>query len=77
MNSEEYMRVVYNMCVNSADSKSLLNSIVNISPRMKPIVEMMNSGMTSRKIFETLCKERDIDPNEYLSNIVKTYGKEK
>ena len=60
---------MYNMLVNSKNPVQAFNTMARNNPQLQPIVNMLNQGMTPQSIFNTMCQQRGIDPNEFLKTI--------
>lgn len=60
---------IYQALVNSKNPVQLFNTMAQSNPQLKPIVNMLNQGMTPQNIFNSLCEQRGINPNEFLKQI--------
>jgi hypothetical protein len=36
-------------------------------PNLKPVLNMLNQGMSPQAVFNSLCQQKGIDPNTFLS----------
>jgi hypothetical protein len=41
---------------------------------MKPIIEQIQSGANPEALFRELCKQRNINPDEFIKDIQSKYG---
>ena len=56
---------------NTLNPMQLLNIYASKNPQMKPIIDKLSSGENPKTIFESLCKEKGINPNDFISNLFK------
>ncbi len=60
---------LYQALINSKNPIQLFNTMAQTNPQLKPIVDMLNQGISPQNIFTSLCKQRGINPNEFLKQI--------
>lgn len=60
---------IYNMLINSNNPIQLFNTMALKNPQLKPISDMLNKGMNPQTIFNSMCEQRGINPQEFLKNI--------
>ena len=60
---------IHKMLVNSKNPIQLFNTMAQNNPQLKPIAEMLNKGMTPQSIFNSMCEQRGINPQEFLRTI--------
>ncbi len=64
------MKNMLQMFRNSKNPVALFQQMAMQNPKMRPVLNMMNQGMSAQQIFENVCKQQGIDPNEFM-NIFK------
>ncbi len=69
VNNEPNMRTIYQALVNSQNPMQLFTNIAKNNPNMKPILDALNSGGNPQQLFYSLCKQRGIDPQQFIKNI--------
>ena len=55
--------------VQSGNIGQIFQQMAMSNPQMKPVLQMMNSGVTPRQIFYDICQQRGINPDEFIKNI--------
>lgn len=63
------IRQTYQMLKSKGDPMVLMQNMAQNSPQLKPILQAMNGGLSAQQIFNNLCQQRGIDPNEFIKNI--------
>ena len=66
----EYYRNIYKMLSNN-NPINMMNQLANNNPNMKPIIDLLNNGANPRDIFNDLCKQRGINPDEFIKGLTK------
>lgn len=41
--------------------------IAEQDPSLKPVLNMLNQGMSPQAVFNSLCQQKGIDPNTFIS----------
>jgi len=59
----------YQMLVNSPNPMAMFRQMAANNPRLQPIVNMLNQGANPQQIFNSMCQQRGINPQEFLKNI--------
>ncbi|MBR3208861.1 MAG: hypothetical protein IKF82_01190 [Bacilli bacterium] len=59
---------MYKMLTQSKNPMQLFQQMAMNNPRMQPIVDMLRSN-SPETVFNTLCKQRGIDPQQFLKSI--------
>jgi hypothetical protein len=52
---------------NSKNPMALFQQMAQRNPQFQPVIKMMQQGMNPNQIFESVCKERGINPQEFLN----------
>ena len=60
---------IYNMLVNSRNPIQLFNTMAQNNKQLKPIVDMLSKGIDPKDIFNSMCEQRGINPQEFLKSI--------
>lgn len=60
---------IYNTLVNSKNPIQLFNTMAKNNPQLKPILDMLNKGISPQSIFNSMCEQRGINPQEFLKTI--------
>lgn len=71
MSNMNYFRGIYQMLANSGSPQQVFDNVVKNNPNMKPIVDLMNKGANPKDIFEDMCRQRGIDPQEFIKGITR------
>ena len=60
------MRDIYNAFRNAQNPMQVFSNFANRNPQLQPILQMLNRGANPQQVFNDLCKQRGINPNEFL-----------
>ena len=60
---------MYKMLTQSNNPMALFQQVAAKNPRMQPIVNMLNRGSSPQQIFNDLCRQRGVDPQQFLKSI--------
>lgn len=69
-----YLRNLYH----SLQGKNPMQAIGQMAmrnPKAQPILQALQGGANPQQIFNTLCQQRGINPNEFIRNIVGNNGR--
>ena len=64
-----YLSQLYRTISNSKNPMELFSQMAKNNPQFEPVMKALNSGTNPQQIFETMCKERGIDPNEFIRQL--------
>lgn len=53
--------------LSSKDPMTVFTQIAAQDPNLKPVLNMLNQGMSPQAVFNSLCQQKGIDPNTFLS----------
>lgn len=67
--SNQNLADIYKMLSTSNDPLRVFNNIVKNNPKMAPVLTLLNQGMPPEQIFNTMCQQRGIDPQEFIKSI--------
>ena len=60
---------IYRMLTSKGNPMQILNQMANSNPNMRPILDLMNKGATPEDIFKDMCRQRGINPDEFIKNM--------
>ena len=60
---------IYRMLTTRGNPMQLLNQMAGSNPNMKPILDLINKGANPQDIFNDMCKQRGINPEEFIKSI--------
>ena len=63
------IRNMYQMLMNSNNPQQLFMNMARQNPQLQPIAQALNNGANPQQLFYELCKQRGIDPNEFIKNV--------
>jgi hypothetical protein len=55
----------------SPNPMTLFNRLASNNPNLQPIVNMISKGVSPQQIFNNLCQQKGINPQEFLKQITK------
>ena len=64
------MKSMYQAFRNSNNPMALFEQLAYRNPKLQPILNQLKGGMNPNQLFENICKQRGIDPNQ-LINMLK------
>jgi hypothetical protein len=59
----------YKMFSQSKNPMQLFMNMASQNPNLQPIMNLIKSGKNPEMVFNQLCQQRGINPNEFLKNI--------
>lgn len=62
-------RDAYRMFSQSKNPMQLFMNMASKNPNMQPIMNMIQNGGNPQMVFNQLCQQRGINPQEFLRNI--------
>ena len=68
-NNMANFRDIYQVLKNSSNPVQMFENMAKNNPNLQPIVNMLKNGMNPQDIFYGLCKQRGIDPQQFIKNI--------
>jgi len=69
LTSNSQLQNIYKLLTHSNNPTQAFNELASSNPNMKPIIDLINKGANPKDIFNDLCKQRGIDPNEFIKGI--------
>ena len=70
-NSMASYRNAYQMLRNSNNPMALFQQMAKNNPQLQPIANMLMQGGNPQQIFYSMCKQRGIDPQAFISQITR------
>ena len=64
---------LYNAFLNASNPYQLFTNMVGKNPKMQPLLRMLNQGFSPQAIFNNLCEQRGINPQEFIKTITGKY----
>lgn len=68
-NSNNIFRNIYQAMSQSQNPYDMFMRLAGNNPQMQPIVNAMRSGMKPEQIFNNMCQQRGINPQEFIKSI--------
>ena len=62
---------IYKMLSTSNNPQELFAKLAKNNPQMAPILNLLNNGYSPEQVFNMLCKQRGVNPQEFLNSITK------
>ena len=63
------IRGAYQMIMNSSNPMQVFTQIARNNPQLQPILNMLNNGANPQQLFNSLCQQRGINPQEFIKSI--------
>ena len=63
------IRNMYQMFSQAQNPMQLFTNMSVNNPQMKPIMNLLNQGISPETVFKNLCQQKGINPNEFLKKI--------
>jgi len=68
-NNMSGFRNAYQMLTQSRNPMQTFMQLANGNPALQPAINMLRQGMNPQQIFNSMCQQRGINPDEFLRNI--------
>lgn len=62
-------RQIYQSLVNNKNPMQLFEQLAKNNPQYNNILNALRSGQNPQVLFETLCRQKGIDPQEFIKQI--------
>jgi hypothetical protein len=62
-------RNIYQTIMNSNNPMQIFQQFAARNPALQPALNMFRQGMTPEQVFNSICQQRGINPQEFLRNI--------
>lgn len=69
VNSMANIRNAYQMLTQSRNPMQVLQQLARQNPGLQPAINMLQQGMSPEQVFNTMCQQKGINPQEFLRNI--------
>ena len=61
------MKSIYDAFRNTKNPMALFQQLAMRNPQMQPILNMLKQGVNPNQLFEQVCKQRGINPQELMN----------
>ena len=68
-NAMNNIRNTYQMLMQSKNPMQIFQQLARKNPTLQPALNMLQQGMQPEQVFNTMCQQRGINPQEFLKNI--------
>lgn len=59
----------YKMLTQASNPMQVFAQMAQQNPRLQPIMNMLNQGANPQQLFMNMCRQRGINPQQFLRNI--------
>ncbi len=63
------IRNMYQALTSSRNPMQMFENLASHNPSMQPILNALRNGANPQKLFESMCRERGINPTDFLRSI--------
>ena len=64
------VRNIYQAMTQSGNPMQMFQNLAMRNPQMQPVLNMLRNGANPQQVFNSLCQQRGINPQEFIRNIV-------
>lgn len=68
------LRNAYQMLSGSRDPMSVFSQMAMGNPQLQPVLQALRSGQNPQQLFNSMCQQRGINPQEFLRSITGNNG---
>lgn len=68
-NNMASFRNMYQMLMNSRNPMQLFQQYAASNPALQPAMNMLRQGLSPEQVFNSICQQRGINPQEFLRNL--------
>lgn len=68
-NQSFQLQNIYKMLTQSNNPMQMFQQMAYKNPQLRPILDMLRSGNTPEQVFNSLCRQRGINPQQFIKNI--------
>ena len=68
-NQTMQLKNMYKMLVESKNPMQVFEKIAMNNPNMRPVLQALKSGNSPEQVFNTMCQQRGINPQEFIKKI--------
>lgn len=65
----QQMRSMYQAFQDSKNPMALMQQLASRNPQLQPIVQMMQQGANPNQVFNNICRQRGINPQDFIKAI--------
>ena len=66
-----YIKDIYKAVAQSNNPMQMFMNIAGNNPQMQPIINALRRGTNPKQIFDEMCQQRGVNPQEFLNSITK------
>lgn len=63
------MSNIYQMLTHSNNPIRLFKQLAMNNPTLQPILNMLNQGISPQQLFNNICQQKGINPQEFIKNL--------
>ena len=63
------IKELYKAITNSPNPQQMFIQIAKTNPQLQPIVKYLQQGISPQQIFNDICQQRGINPQEFIKQI--------
>lgn len=68
-NSMANIRNMYQMITQARNPMQMFQQLARQNPALQPAMNMLQQGIQPEQVFNTICQQRGINPQEFLKNL--------
>ena len=69
VNPNIQLKNIYKMLAESKNPMQMFEQLALRNPNMRPILNMLRNGNNPEQVFNALCEQRNIDPQQFIKSI--------
>ena len=69
INNMAGMRNAYQLLTQSRNPMQVFQQLAGKNPNLQPIVRMLQQGMNPEQVFNSICQQKGINPQEFIKNL--------
>ena len=70
-NSSMSINDIYNLLSKSKNPYEVFSNLAKNNPNMAPIMNLLQNGYSPEQVFNMLCQQRGVNPQEFINNITR------
>ena len=67
--SSNNLKDIYKILSKSNNPMQVFQNIAQNNPRMAPIMDLLNKGYSPEQVFNAMCQQRGLNPQEFIKSI--------
>ena len=65
----------YKTIMGARNPMQAFQSLAMGNPRLQPIMQALQGGANPQQLFDSMCRQRGIDPNEFIKRLTDNNGR--